>query len=106
MGITKLQWSIFSAGVFVLALAAWRPTTAGQANNTMRAREFIDEHVSRLRPLEVAAARAWWTANVTGSPKDFEEKEKTQNRIDLALSDAKRFQELKDIKAASGITDK
>src|SRR5262245_20810577 len=103
---TKSRLAFFLAAISLIVLAFWRPISAGQADNTMRAREFIDDHVKRLRPLEVAAARAWWTANVTGRAEDFEEKEKTQNRIDLALSDSKKFQEVKDIKAATGITDK
>lgn len=104
--MTGIRLLFVLMGVFVVLLAVWRPITAGQTDNTMRAREFVENHVSHLRPLEVAAARAWWTANVTGRPEDFEEKERTQNRIDLALSDTRKFQNLKEIKAAGGIANK
>ena len=94
------------AGAFIVLLAIWRPTTAGPVDNAAHAREFVENHVRHLRPLEVAASRAWWTANVSGRPEDFAEKERTQNQIDLALSDPKKFQEVKEIKAAGGLSDK
>jgi peptidyl-dipeptidase A len=69
-----------------------------------RARKFIAEHETRIRPLERAVGMAWWNANVTGKDEDFKAKEEAQNRLDLALADTKRFAELKAIKEA-GIKD-
>jgi peptidyl-dipeptidase A len=64
------------------------------------ARAFINEHERTVRPLERAAALAWWNANVTGRDIDFKAKEDAQNRLDAALSDHSRFDTLKSIKAA------
>jgi peptidyl-dipeptidase A len=65
-----------------------------------RAAAFIAEHEARIRPLEIAVSRAWWKANTTGDDKDFAAKEEAQNRLDLALSDAKRFAELRSLNDA------
>ena len=104
--MTGIRCFLLLAGAFFILCAASRPTTAGPLDNTARAQAFIDDHVSRLRPLELAANRAWWNANVTGRAEDFAEKEKTQNRIDQALSDPKKFQELKSLKDAGDISDR
>src|SRR4051812_25077115 len=65
----------------------------------LRARRFIEEHEARVRPLERAAALAWWDANVSGKDEDFAAKEASQNRLDAALADRGRFDELKALKA-------
>jgi peptidyl-dipeptidase A len=88
-----------------VALAAW-PAVAAAPDVTDRARKFIAAHEAKLRPLEIAAGRAWWDANVTGKDEDFKRKEEAQNRIDEALADTKTFAELKALKDARGdITD-
>src|SRR4051794_23978812 len=83
------------AGVVLL----WCPITATASPEvTSRARKFIDEHTARLRPLEVAGALAWWNANISGKPEDFQKKIETQNRIDEALANAAAFAEVKNLK--------
>ena len=62
---------------------------------TGRARRFLEAHTHKLRPLEIEASRAWWDANTTGKPEDFDRKEKTQNRIDEALADPLVFANVK-----------
>jgi peptidyl-dipeptidase A len=100
---------VFALAILVVAaLALGRPimaAAAAKASANDRARKFINEHVAKLRPLELAANMAWWKANTTGKDEDFQEKERAQNRIDEALADAARFQELKDIKKDGGIDD-
>ncbi len=64
-------------------------------------RLFLRDYEVGIRPLERAAALAWWNANVTGKDEDFAAKEDAQNRLDAALADRARFAELKAIKAAS-----
>jgi peptidyl-dipeptidase A len=64
---------------------------------TDRAKKFIEDHTRKLRPLEIAAGRAWWDANISGKDEDFKRKEDTQNKIDEALADTKTFAELKAI---------
>jgi peptidyl-dipeptidase A len=65
---------------------------------TKRAREFVKDHETRLRPLDVAANLAWWKANLSGKDEDFAKKEETQNRIDAVLSDPKVFAQLRELK--------
>ena len=48
----------------------------------MRAEQFIKSHEEKVRPLERAAALAWWNANISGKDEDFAAKEETQNRLD------------------------
>jgi peptidyl-dipeptidase A len=71
----------------------------------MRAQKFVDSHIALLKPLEKEAALAWWDANTTGKDEAFKRKEEAQNRIDEALADQVKFQELKDIKQKGGIND-
>lgn len=71
---------------------------AGPAE-TERARAFVARHEARIRPLEIAANRAWWDANTTGAKEAYDRKEAAQNRLDEALSDPAAFAELKAIKA-------
>jgi peptidyl-dipeptidase A len=75
------------------------PTDARAADADDRAKAFVDAHVARVRPLEIAAQLAWWSANVTGKDEDFKAKEEAQNRLDEALSDHSKFAELKALKS-------
>ena len=43
------------------------------------AKEFIAAHEAKLKPLDIAAGKAWWTANITGKDEDFAKKEEAQN---------------------------
>ena len=65
----------------------------------VRVRRFIAAHEATVRPLETAAARAWWDANVSGRDEDFRAKEEARNRLDAALADPAPFVELKALKA-------
>jgi peptidyl-dipeptidase A len=65
---------------------------------TKKARQFIENHEEKFRPLDTAAGLAWWNANTTGKDEDYAAKEKAQNKIDEALADPKVFAELKDLK--------
>src|SRR4051812_20355566 len=85
----------FLALAFGVPIAISAPGTAID-----RAKAFIDRHDAKIRPLEIAASRAWWDANTTGSDADFKLKEEAQNRIDEALADAQAFQELKELHEA------
>ncbi len=87
--------ALFIAGLAVLALPL---AVSASPQVTERARQFVTDHTAKLRPLEVAASLAWWNANVTGKDEDFQKKIDAQNRIDEALSDAKAFAALKELK--------
>src|SRR4051812_20280353 len=82
-----------------LAMAA--STRAEQSSDAARrAEQIVQAHEETVRPLERAAALAWWNANITGKDEDFAAKEEAQNRLDAALSDKARFAALKALKEA------
>jgi peptidyl-dipeptidase A len=64
------------------------------------AKKFIAAHDAKMRPLDIVAGQAWWTANVTGKDEDFKKKEEAQNKIDEALSNRTTFADLKKLKEA------
>src|SRR6266536_3293341 len=88
------------------AVAGLLPETAVADTPDADAKAFVEDHVRRIRPLEVGAGKAWWDANITGKDEDFKKKEETQNRIDAALADKPTFAKLKAIKEKGGVTDK
>lgn len=81
------------------------PIASADEAATARAKKFVADHEKKLRPLEIAAGEAWWTANISGKDEDFKKKEETQNKIDAALADPATFKELKAIKDAGKIDD-
>ena len=84
----------------------WPCVVTADADATARARKFVDAYTAKMRPLEITANRAWYSANITGKDEDFKAKEDAQNRMDEFLSYQPAFQELKAIKEAGGIQDK
>jgi peptidyl-dipeptidase A len=101
-----LRIAIPLAFTVAAAVVLWRPVVAlASPEATDRARRFLQDHEARLRPLEVAAALAWWNANTSGKDEDFKKKEEAQNRIDAALADTSKFREVKEIKEKGGIDD-
>lgn len=73
--------------------------TARAENGTDEARKFAREHEAQIQPMEIAVARAWWTANITGKDEDFAAKEQAENRLNEALSNKESFARLKQIQA-------
>lgn len=55
------------------------------------ARQVVEEYERVVVPLEIAANRAWWDANISGNDQDFARKEAAENRLNEALSDRRRF---------------
>jgi peptidyl-dipeptidase A len=62
------------------------------------ARWVVAEHEDKVKPLEIAAALAWWNANVSGKDEDFKAKEEAQNRLDAALSDRAAFDRIEGLR--------
>jgi peptidyl-dipeptidase A len=90
-----------SGGATVAGLLIPQVEAADQpADPAAAAKDFIAEHEKKMKPLDVVAGIAWWDANITGKDDDFKRKEEAQNKIDAALSDTKKFEVLKGIKAA------
>jgi peptidyl-dipeptidase A len=88
----------------VLCITLPRAASAGP-EATDKAKQFIESFTKQLRPLDIAANRAWWDANITGKDEDFGRKEDAQNKIDELLSNKDAFAKLKAIKDAGGIDD-
>jgi peptidyl-dipeptidase A len=94
--------------ILVLAfsmLAIVTPAVRAGADETAAARKFLDDFVAELRPIETAANRAWWDANITGKDEDFDRKEKAQNKLDALLADKQTFATAKMLKTKGGIDD-
>jgi peptidyl-dipeptidase A len=91
-------------GLLVL-LAAWPAIVSATPEATDRARRFVQAYTAKIRPLEIAANRAWWNANISGKDADFKAKEAAQNKIDEALSSKDDFKEVKAIKDGGKIDD-
>lgn len=79
-------------------------TAFGTTDNDARAKRFVADYEASIRPMEIAAARLYWTANVSGREEDFQRKQEAEEKIELALADPQRFAELKSIKE-SGVSD-
>jgi peptidyl-dipeptidase A len=94
-GLRMLLPLAFALGFVLLCRPLAAPAAAAV---TDRARRFVEDHTKRLRPLEVAAALAWWNANTTGRKEDFAKKIEAQNRIDEALANADAFKAVKGLK--------
>jgi peptidyl-dipeptidase A len=88
---------LLAGGATVAGLLTPDAATADAADD---AKKFIAEHEQNVRPLEIAAALAWWQANITGKDEDFKKKEEAQNAIDAALSNKETFAKLKAVKEA------
>src|SRR5262245_3917980 len=72
---------------------------------TNRARQFVEAHEAKIRPLEKAAAIAWWNANISGKDEDFQKKIEAQNRLDEILSEPATFRQLKELEALADRID-
>jgi peptidyl-dipeptidase A len=92
--------------IAVTIVSAWPLAAVASPQATDRARRFLQNYEAKVRPLEIAAGRAWWDANISGKDEDFERKKQAQNKLDEALSDRAQFQELKGIKDGGGIDDR
>ena len=53
----------FAAAIALLWMAS---PAAASSDATNQAKKFIAAHEAKVRPLDIAAGRAWWDANVTG----------------------------------------
>jgi peptidyl-dipeptidase A len=91
--------------VLVSLLAIVPPAVRAGADETAAAKKFLDDFTAELRPIETAANRAWWDANITGKDEDFERKEKAQNKLDALLANKATFAKVKAIKTNGGIDD-
>lgn len=76
-------------------LVVMNAVSARAQDMSEQAKQLVSDYESRLRPLEIAVALAWWDANVTGSQTAFDKKQAAETELDLALSDRERFAKLK-----------
>lgn len=91
-----------------LAAVVWvmlPATLRASPEDTQKARQIVDGFIKDIRPLDIAANRAWWDANMTGKDEDFQKKEDAQNKIDAFLSDKETFAGIKALKEKGQIDD-
>ncbi len=95
----SLSFTCLTLCAFALAMKVSISSAADSITTSAdgRARNFIAAHEATIRPMEIAVNLAWWRANTTGKDEDFAAKEVAQNQLDTALSDSKRFADLKAI---------
>ncbi|MCZ2344008.1 MAG: M2 family metallopeptidase [Bacteroidales bacterium] len=93
--------SLLIGGLMMAGWAVPNPVAIADTETTSQAKAFIAAHEKKMRPLDIAAGKAWWDANTTGKDEDFQRKEAAQNRIDAALADKATFAELKKLKDAN-----
>jgi peptidyl-dipeptidase A len=98
------RYLVFLAGFATMATSG-TTTASASPETTDKARQFVDKFQTLIRPLDIAANRAWWDANITGKDEDFKHKEEAQNKIDAALADKNAFAEVKALKENGGIDD-
>jgi peptidyl-dipeptidase A len=92
---------MLSGGAAVAGMLVPQVAAADQpADPLAAAKQFVTDYERKMKVLELTANIAWWDANISGKDEDFKRKEEAQNKIDAALSDAKKFEVLKGIKAA------
>ena len=80
------------------AVAGLNAQTADAQQADDEAKAFVADHVKKIRPLEIALGKAWWSANISGTDADFARKEERQNSLDAALADNDTFKKLKTIR--------
>ena len=80
------------------AVAGLDALTATAQQSDDGAKAFVADHVKKIRPLEIALGKAWWSANISGTDADFARKEERQNSLDAALADNDTFKKLKTIR--------
>jgi len=89
----------------LLGTLAMTPLASADPPTTADARRYVEDYTAKMRPLDIAAARAWWDANMTGKDEDFKRKEEAQNQIDAALADKASFAKVKALKESGKIDD-
>lgn len=82
---------------------AW---TAEPDPHTREAAAFLDNFVTRLKPLRTEVSLAWWDASTKGDDESFQKKQEAENRIDALLADPVSFQKLSTLRERGGITDR
>ncbi|MCS6977241.1 MAG: M2 family metallopeptidase [Gemmatales bacterium] len=105
MVLSRVLWIVLFL-CLIGELVSWSASsTAGVTTSDAAAQDFINRHVARVRPLEIAVGLAWWEANTTGSDEAFARKEQAQNRLDAALADPQVFADLKQLRTQGGVQD-
>lgn len=85
----------------------WMLTSRASADpvTTKKAKDFIATFTAKVRPLDLAANRAWWDAMMTGDKDAFKRKEDAQNKLDALLADKAQFAQAKSLKESGKIDD-
>ena len=97
-GPNSPPWKLVCAVVLAIVGSLQMVETSGRAGEMdadAEARAMIAEYERVVVPLEIAAGRAWWQANVSGNDKDFAAKEAAENKLNQALSDRDRFERIR-----------
>jgi peptidyl-dipeptidase A len=93
-----VRFPLLCAAVLAATFVAAAETEAAvraEVDPNARARQVIATYESTIRPLEVEAARCWWTANLSGKAEDYRKQQQSQTQIGACLAQSQSFSELK-----------
>ena len=93
MNWRTVKFMILAAGVNLGAQAVH--AAEGSRPMDQQAREFIQQYLEEVRPVEIRVNQAWWEANTSGRNEDFARKEQVENELNGLLSDKTTFARLK-----------
>ena len=89
--LMSISHFLLGAAVFTVAAVGGWAAGAEADKSDQQAREMILRHETVVRPLEIEAGRAGWTANLDGTDENYRKKEELETRLDLLLADPAAF---------------
>ena len=103
--MTFFRFFVFLAGFMTMATSWTTPAASASPEATDQAKQFVDKFAAEIRPLDIAANRAWWDANITGKDEVYKNTQAAQNKIDAVLSNKAAFAQVKALKEGGAIDD-
>ncbi len=79
--------------------------TIAAADTDAEARAFIDAYTTGLKPLSIAAGKAWYAASVTGTDADFATSRAAQDAVNAFLANAERFGRVRTLRDGGQVHD-
>ena len=77
----------------------------GATREEQKLQEFIEAHVSKIKPLYKAASLAYWDAATTGKPEYYDKVSELEIEIRKIYSNAEEFKFLKGLKESGQVED-
>lgn len=88
-----------------VASAPAQPASASASQPTGSAAAFVASQTEAVRPLEIAANKAWFEASITGTEAAFAKSQQAENAMLRFYSDPARFAQVKSLLADKNVAD-